>query len=81
MDFRGNAFAVQGQGAYMLLLEQKIHGKNFHTPLKDCKNHEKPSATFLIYSIPFTYNRTKLSLKPFTNDSKTDLCFVFDIFK
>ena len=32
---------VQGQGAYMLLLEQKIHGENFHTSLKyheNCKS-------------------------------------------
>ena len=32
MDFPSNTFVVQGQGAYMLYLEQKIHGKNFCTP-------------------------------------------------
>ena len=29
MDFHDNMFTVQGQGAYMVLLEQKIHGENF----------------------------------------------------
>ena len=36
-DFPGNNFAVQGQGAYMLYLEQKIHGKNFCALLKTLK--------------------------------------------
>ena len=38
MVFPGNIFAVQGQGTYMLPLEQKIHEKNFHTLLKSPKN-------------------------------------------
>ena len=37
MDFTSNTFAVQGQGAYMLYLEQKIHGKNFCPLLKATK--------------------------------------------
>ena len=37
MDFCDNTFVMQGQGAYMLLLEQKIHEENFCTPLKTAK--------------------------------------------
>ena len=34
MDFPGNTLVVQGQGAYMLYLEQKIHGKTMAKKLK-----------------------------------------------
>ena len=37
MDFPSNTFAVQGQGTYMLYLEQKIHRKNFCALLKAAK--------------------------------------------
>ena len=40
MDFLGNTFAAQGQGTYMLYLEQKIHGKNFHALLKPQKSQK-----------------------------------------
>ena len=40
MDSCSNIFVVQGQNAYMLLLQQKIHGVNFCTPLKNCENRE-----------------------------------------
>ena len=29
MDFPSNTFVEQGQGTYVLYLEQKIHGKTF----------------------------------------------------
>ena len=38
MDFPGNTFVAQGQGAYMLYLELKIHGKTFRAFLKNHKN-------------------------------------------
>ena len=39
LNFHGihNTFVVQGQGAYMLYLEQKIHGENLRTLLKTSK--------------------------------------------
>ena len=37
MDFPSNTFTVQGQGAYMLYLEQKSHGENFRVLLKTTK--------------------------------------------
>ena len=37
MDFPSNTFMVQGQGTYMLYLEQKIHGENFWALLKTVK--------------------------------------------
>ena len=37
MDFPSNTFMVQGQGAYMLYLEQKIDEKNFCALLKTTK--------------------------------------------
>ena len=37
MDFRGNTFAVQGQGTIYVYLEEKIHRKNF---CASSKNHE-----------------------------------------
>ena len=37
MDFPGNTFTVQGQGAYVLYLKQKIHGKNFRALQKTTK--------------------------------------------
>ena len=40
MDFPGNTFVVQGQGTYMLYLEQKIHGTNFYALLKSHENCE-----------------------------------------
>ena len=39
MDFPGNIFAVQGQGTYMLYLEQKVQVKNLNALLKNHKNH------------------------------------------
>ena len=52
MDFPSNTFAVQGQDAYMLYLEQKIHGKNFCTLLKTAKTTKVyPSVAFPIYGI------------------------------
>ena len=39
-DFPGNTFAVQGQVAYMLYLEQKVQVKNLNALLKNRKNHE-----------------------------------------
>ena len=37
MDFPSNTFVVQGQGAYMLYLEQKINGESFRALLKTAK--------------------------------------------
>ena len=55
MDFRGNTFAVQGQGAYMLLLEQKIHGKTFNyiriQAAKNASLHENMQLTTCIWMI------------------------------
>ena len=40
MDFSSNTFTLQSQGAYILYLEKKIQGKNFHALFKNCENHK-----------------------------------------
>ena len=52
MDFRGNAFTVQGQVTYILYLEKKVHRKNFRTSLKTTKSAKvQPKETFPFYGI------------------------------
>ena len=50
VDFPSNTFVVQGQGAYMLYLEQKIHGENFCVLLKP----QKPQKFGPVKLTPFT---------------------------
>ena len=45
MNFCDNTFVVQGQGTYILYLEQKIHRKNFHFYV--------PSKTFPVHGISY----------------------------
>ena len=51
MDFPSNTLAVQGQGAYMLYLEQKIHGINFVLFKKLQKFSPVKLAPFTVYII------------------------------
>ena len=51
-EFPGNTCVVQGQGAYLLYFEQKIHGKNFRALLKTAKSVKVlPSKTFPVYGM------------------------------
>ena len=51
INFLGNTFAVQGQGVYMLY---KIHGKNFHTLLKNRKSLAQRNFSHLQYIIHYS---------------------------
>ena len=53
MDFPGYTFAMQDEGAYVLYLEQKIHGKNFCTLHKNRESLAQQIFPHLCYIVNF----------------------------